>query len=91
MFKSCFFSTYSGEERCDGFLGVCEGEYLDGTDEDRDDIQQGAWSTRGKVLQEDVYVVVWLKDIDWSQLGSEEAMLRPAQPNFSDSANLLKL
>ena len=70
----CFFSAPGGEERCDGFLGVCEGEYLDGTDDDRDDHTTcGAWSTPdGKVLKEDVYVVVWLKDIDWSQLGSEE-------------------
>ena len=86
----CFFSAPGGEERCDGFLGVCEGEYLDGTDEDRDDHTTcGAWSTPdGKVLQEDVYVVVWLKNIDWSQLGSEEVeLLRPAQPNLSDSAN----
>ena len=37
----------------------------------------GAWGT-DETLTEDIYVVVWMKDVDWSQLASEEQeLIRP--------------
>ena len=76
----CFFSSPNAEERCDAFQGVCDGENLDGTDGDSDDMLTcGAWGT-DETLSEDVYVVVWMKDVDWSQLASEEQeLIRPVR------------
>ena len=73
----CFFTSPGTEERCDGFEGVCSSEVPEGTDEDRDNRRTcGAWSTdEGSALVEDLFVVVWLRDVDWSQRGSEEVEL----------------
>lgn len=74
----CFYTSPTAEERCDGFLGICGGE-PEGLDDDRDEYNTcGAWSGEGSDLTEDVFVVVWLKDVDWTAQGSEEVeLIRP--------------
>ncbi|MDG1482642.1 MAG: putative metal-binding motif-containing protein, partial [Myxococcota bacterium] len=71
-----------GEERCDGFLNVCGGED-EGTDLDGDDLQTcGAWGDGVSELAEDVFMVVWIKDVNWAQRGSDPVdLLRPAAPD----------
>ncbi|MEC8380306.1 MAG: putative metal-binding motif-containing protein [Myxococcota bacterium] len=74
----CFYTSPASEERCDGFLGVCGGD-PEGLDEDRDDYRTcGAWSGEGSSMTEDVFAVVWLKDVDWTAQGSDEVeLIRP--------------
>ena len=76
----CFFSSPNADERCDAFQGLCDGENLDGTDADADDMLTcGTWGT-DETLTEDIYLVVWMKDVDWSQLASEEQeLIRPVR------------
>ncbi|MEL6345918.1 MAG: putative metal-binding motif-containing protein, partial [Myxococcota bacterium] len=69
----------SGEERCDGFLNVCDSaDDLEGlADGDRDNYMTcGAFGSDASSLDsEDLYVVVWLKDVDWARRSSEAVEL----------------
>ena len=53
-------------------------ENLDGTDADGDDMLTcGAWGT-DETLTEDIYVVVWMKDVIGPNLASDEQeLIRP--------------
>ena len=85
----CFFSSPNADERCDAFQEICDGENLDGTDADGDEMLTcGAWGT-DETLTEDIYVVVWMKDVDWSQLASEEQELTRPLRTVDDVAWVL--
>ena len=76
----CYFTSPTAEERCDAFQGTCGGDNLEGTDNDYDDMLTcGTWGV-DETLAEDVYMVVWMKDVDWSRLASDEhELIRPVR------------
>ncbi len=62
---TCYLSSpISEEERCNGFLDVCEGE-KEGTDGDRDNFATcGAWGPEDGELGEDLYLLVYLPGLN---------------------------
>jgi hypothetical protein len=69
----------SDGERCDGLTNVCgiEDDLEGSSDLDRDNYREcGAYGTDGNgLVNEDIYVAVWMKDVNWSARGSEEVQL----------------
>ncbi|MCB9765011.1 MAG: hypothetical protein H6739_34880 [Alphaproteobacteria bacterium] len=54
----CGITFPAATERCDGFLGDCDGA-AEGTDADGDGLETcGPWVTDGTIVDEDVYVIV---------------------------------
>ena len=70
-----------GEEACDGLANICNTDAEDGDpdtlDADRDDFREcGAWGSASSGIEnEEIYAVVWLKDVDWARRGSDEVEL----------------
>jgi hypothetical protein len=59
----CVFTTPASEERCNGFLDLCDSPEPEGVDRDGDGFRTcGAWSeVTGDELPEDVFIVVWAR------------------------------
>ncbi|MEC7985968.1 MAG: MopE-related protein [Myxococcota bacterium] len=77
----CFYTSPSAEERCDGFVGVCDGDSVEATDADRDSYNTcGAWGNDESELTEDLFVLVWLNNINWDERGSDPVVLQKPNP-----------